>query len=106
MDFEGIKRLLRQADVEFPRLKHSWSDSALRGEDEGKDWVEKVLGWSVEIVERPRKKPAPEEVLKSWAREWAKEGVKVDFGRNCCRLKASRCRPVVGGWWSGRRFLG
>jgi hypothetical protein len=25
-------------------------------------WVEKTLGWSVDVVERPRK-PAPEEVL-------------------------------------------
>ena len=41
--------------------------------------MEKALGWSVDLVERPRK-PAPEEVLKSsWAREWAKEGVKVDW---------------------------
>jgi transposase len=53
-------------------------DSAYRGEDKGKDWVENTLGWSVDLVERPRK-PAPEEVLKSWAREWAKEGVKVDW---------------------------
>jgi putative transposase len=78
MDFEGIKMLLHQADVEFPRLKHLWLDSAYRGEDKGKDWVQKVLGWSVELVERPRK-PAPKEVLKAWAREWAKEGVKVDW---------------------------
>src|SRR4051794_29531841 len=78
MDWDGIKMLLRQADVAFPRLKHLWLDSAYRGEDKGKDWVEKALGWSVDLVERPRK-PAPEEVLKSWAREWAKEGVKVDW---------------------------
>ncbi len=70
--------LLRHADVEFPRLKHLWPDSAYRGEDKGKDWVEKALGRSVDLVERPRK-PAPEEVLKSWAREWAKGGVKVDW---------------------------
>jgi putative transposase len=79
MDFEGIKTLLQRADQQFPHLKHLWLDSAYRGEDKGKDWVEKVLGWSVELVERPRK-PAPEEVLESsWAREWAKEGVKVDW---------------------------
>jgi putative transposase len=59
-------------------LKHLWLESAYRGEDKGKDWVEKILGWSVEVVERP-KKPASEEVLKSWAREWAKEGVQVDW---------------------------
>jgi transposase len=34
--------------------------------------------WSVDVVERP-KKPAPEEVLMRWAREWAKEGVKADW---------------------------
>jgi len=32
----------------------------------------------VELVERPRK-PAPEEVLRAWAGEWAKEGAKVDW---------------------------
>jgi putative transposase len=78
MDRDGIKMLLRQADVLFPRLKHPRLDGAYRGEDKGKDWVEKALGWSVEIVERP-KKPAPKEVLRAWAGEWAKEGVKIDW---------------------------
>jgi putative transposase len=77
-DFEGIKTLLRRADVAFPRLTQLWLDSAYRGEDKGKDWVEKALGWSVDLVERPPK-PAPKEVLRSWAREWLKEGVKVDW---------------------------
>jgi putative transposase len=36
------------------------------------------LGWSVDLLARPPK-AAPEEVLKAWAREWAKEGVKVDW---------------------------
>jgi transposase len=40
--------------------------------------VENTLGWSVDLVERPRK-PAPEEVLMAWAREWAKERVAVDW---------------------------
>ena len=40
--------------------------------------MEKVLGWTVEIVERPRK-PAPEEVLKAWVAEWAKEGKQIDW---------------------------
>jgi hypothetical protein len=40
--------------------------------------VEKTLGWSVGLIERP-KKPAPEEVLMAWAREWAKEGVAVEW---------------------------
>ncbi len=32
----------------------------------------------MDLLERARK-PAPEEVLKSWAREWAKEDVAVDW---------------------------
>jgi putative transposase len=79
MDYEGIKPLVRRADTQFPRLSHLWLDAGYRGEDKGKDWVEKTLGWSVELVER-RRKPAPKEVLMAWAQEeWAKEGVKVDW---------------------------
>ena len=81
MDYEGIKKqLLRYTDETFPRLKkHLWLDAGYRGEDKGKGWVEKALGWSVELVERPRK-AAPEKVLEAWAAEWAKEeGKKVDW---------------------------
>ena len=42
--------------------------------------MRRALGWSVDVVERP-KKPAPEEVLMRWVREWAKEGVSVDWQR-------------------------
>ena len=75
---EGIEKLLEHADEKFPRLKHLWLDSGYRGEEKGKRWVEKVLGWTVQIVERARK-PAPERVLEVWAAEWAKEGKKVDW---------------------------
>jgi len=81
LDQVGIKMLLRRADERFPRLSHLWLDAGYRGdrgEDKGADWGRKTLGWSVELVERP-KKPAPEEVLMSWAKEWAKEGVAVDW---------------------------
>ena len=59
MDYEGIKALLRGSDRRFPRLCHLWVDAGYRGEDKGANWVEKTLGWSVDLVERPRK-PAPE----------------------------------------------
>jgi putative transposase len=78
MEWDGIKMLLCRADVQFTRLKHLWLDSAYRAEDKGQDWVEKALGWSVELVERLRKL-APTEVLKSWVSEWAKEEVKGDW---------------------------
>jgi putative transposase len=76
MDWDGIKTLLRRANTQFPRLKHLWVDAGYRGEDRGKDWVEKKLGWSVDLVERPRK-PAPKEVLMTWAEQWLDEGFVV-----------------------------
>jgi len=78
LDHEGIQALLRRADRQFPRLSHLWLDAGYRGEDKGADWVRKALGWSVDLVERP-KKPASEKVLMAWAAEWAKEGVRVDW---------------------------
>jgi putative transposase len=78
IDQEGIKTLLGRAGEKFPRLSHLWLDSGYRGEEKGKGWVEKTLGWTVELVERPRK-PAPKEVLMAWAEQWAKEGVKFDW---------------------------
>jgi putative transposase len=62
MDHEGIETLLEGADQAFPRLRHLWVDGGYRGEDKRAEWVKKTLGWSVDLVERP-KKPAPEEVL-------------------------------------------
>ena len=67
-DYEGIKMLLHRAQTRFPRLSHLWVDAGYRGEEKGAHWVRKTLGWSVDVVERPRK-PAPEEVLVAWARE-------------------------------------
>jgi hypothetical protein len=62
--------------------------------------VEKVLGWTVDLVERPRK-PAPEEVLKSWAEQWGKEGVEVEW-KKLLPPKGFQVLPRSSGWWSGR----
>ena len=78
MDWDGIKTLLQRADEHFPRLKHLWVDAGYRGEDKGKDWVEKTLRRSVDLVERPRS-PAPKEVLMAWAEQWSHESVMVDW---------------------------
>jgi putative transposase len=79
LDLEGIKALLDGGTKEmFPRLSHLWLDAAYRGEEKGRGWVEKILGWTVDLVQRPRK-PAPEEVLKSWAEQCRQEGVEVDW---------------------------
>jgi hypothetical protein len=59
-------------------LKHLWLDAGYEGR--GKRWVEEVFNLSVEIVRRPAK-PVPEEVARSWAQEWAKEGKEVNWQR-------------------------
>jgi putative transposase len=41
MDYEGINTLLKDAYEMFPRLSHLWLDGGYRGEDKGKDWVER-----------------------------------------------------------------
>jgi hypothetical protein len=66
-----VERLSFRTKELFPRLSHLWLDAAYRGEENDRGWVEKVLGWSVNLVERPRE-PAPEEVLRLWAEQWKK----------------------------------
>jgi putative transposase len=77
-DREGIKLLLEPTRISLPRrLSHVWLDAGYTAQDKGAGWVESVLGWTAEIVRHPSK-PAPEEVMMRWAREWAKEGVEFD----------------------------
>ncbi len=42
--------------------------------------MQKVMGWTAEIVRHPPKL-VPEEVMRRWVREWAKEGVAIDRER-------------------------
>jgi putative transposase len=78
-DREGIKFLLEIATWDrFPkRLSHLWMDAGYTGEDKGADWVQKVLGWTAEIVRYPPKL-VPEEVMRTWVKELDKEGVQID----------------------------
>jgi putative transposase len=75
-DRDGIKLLLECAEDRFPCLGHIWLDGAYKGRC--REWIEKTLGWTVEIVQRPLK-IGPREVLKVWAREAAKEGVEIEW---------------------------
>jgi putative transposase len=76
MDRDGIEPLLKHTEARFPRLKHLWLDAGYKGK--GKEWIEKALGWTVEIAQHPPK-IAPQEVMRAWAREWPKEGVPIDW---------------------------
>jgi putative transposase len=75
-DQDGLKLLLDSARTALSGLKHLWLDAGYEGR--GKRWAEDVLGLRVEIVRRPPK-PIPEEVARTWAQEWAKEGKEVDW---------------------------
>ncbi len=76
-DQDGLRLLLDSARAAVSHLKHLWLDAGYEGR--GKRWAEEVvLGLSVEIVRRPPK-PIPEEVARTWAQEWAKEGQKIDW---------------------------
>jgi putative transposase len=76
-DRDGIKLLLEPARTALTRLSHVWLDAGYTGQDKGAGWVEGAMGWTAEIVRHPPK-PAPEEVMMRWTREWAKEGVELD----------------------------
>jgi hypothetical protein len=70
-------------------------DGGYTGERKGGDWVQKTFGWRVEIVSRPRK-PAPEEVLMAWAKEWAKEGVNRGLAEAHAAARIRRLATSVG----------
>jgi putative transposase len=75
-DQDGIKLLLKGVGDRLPRLSHLGVDAGYQGR--GKDWVEKVLGLSLEVVHRTPK-PTPEKIAMMWAEEWSKEGWQIDW---------------------------
>jgi putative transposase len=77
-DQDGIGLLLERARDRLPRLSHLWVDAGYRGR--GKEWAERALDLSVEVVHRTPK-PTPQKVLFAWAREWHKEGRSVDLNQ-------------------------
>jgi putative transposase len=81
MDRDGIKLLLDPSSADcLPRLSQLWLDAGYNGQDKGADWVQKVLGWTAEIVRHPPKL-APEGVMRVWVREFNKEGVTIDLDK-------------------------
>ena len=58
-------------------LTHLWLDAGYTSQDKGAGWVKRALGWTAEIVRHPPKM-VPEEVMKTWMREWAKAGIAID----------------------------
>jgi putative transposase len=52
-DRAALPLLLVGAPEQFPRLGHVWVDQGYTGS--GKAWIERELGWTVEVVQHPRK---------------------------------------------------
>jgi putative transposase len=77
-DQDGIKLLLEGACDRLPRLSRLWVDAGYQGR--GKEWAERALGLSVEVVHRTPK-PTPEKTARIWAEEWSKEGWQSDWQR-------------------------
>lgn len=50
-DRAGVPLVLAGIDQQFPRLAHVWVDQGYTGT--GKEWIERELGWSVEVVKHP-----------------------------------------------------
>jgi putative transposase len=73
---DGIKLVLETTRNHLPRLSHLWVDAGYQGR--GKEWAEKALGLSVEVVHRTPK-PTPEKIARTWAEEWSKEGWQIDW---------------------------
>ncbi len=74
LDRDGIRLLLEPLKDRLPRLSCLWVDQGYEGR--GKEWTERALDLSVEVVRRSPK-PAPDEVLRSWAKAWFEEGRRV-----------------------------
>ncbi len=69
MDRDGIKPLLERAREHFRRrLSDLWLDTGYNGKGKGKDWVQKELGLTAQVGERPRR---PRYV-------WVEEGEEAD----------------------------
>ncbi len=74
MDRDGIKLLPEGTSARFPRLARLWLDAGYNGAGKGRDWVEKSMGWTAEVVSHPRKVThvlAPEGAVIDWERDTA-----------------------------------
>ena len=94
-DQDGLRLLLESAKGQIPRLSHLWVDAGYRGR--GKEWAEKALRLSVEVVHRSPK-PEPEKVLRLWAKEWFGEGRNIDLDKLFPRRRGFEVLPRRPRW--------
>lgn len=51
MDRDGIKLVLDEPTrARLPRMRHLWLDAGYNGRGKGTDWVQTVIGWTVQVL--------------------------------------------------------
>jgi hypothetical protein len=55
VDTEGLVLHEPVLQMDFPRRRHIWLDSAYNGKGTAKDWIEETLGWTAECVAHRRR---------------------------------------------------
>lgn len=94
MDRDGIKPLLKRVKDLFPRLSHLWLDAGYNGRAKGKDWAEKTLGLTAEVVRHP---PKPRYV-------WVKKGEEPNWEKLREMLPPPGFRVLPRRWVVERTF--
>jgi putative transposase len=80
--------------TQFPRLRHVWLDAGHNGRGKGKDWIEKMLGWTTKIVQHP---PKPRYV-------WLPKGVEPDWDKIMAQLPPPGFHVLPRRWVVERTF--
>ena len=82
MDRDGVQLLLEPKQIKrlFPGLSHVWLDGGYNGKNKGADWIKKVMGWSVQMVQHARKIThvwAPKDAVIDWSKILPPPGFRV-----------------------------
>jgi putative transposase len=80
MDRDGVALLLcKGVKEELPRLEQVWLDGGDKGAGKGKEWIEKQLGWTAEMVQDPPPRGvwARPETLIDWSKIMPPPGFRV-----------------------------
>ena len=88
---QSVVLLLDGADEQFPRVAHVWLDEGYTG---SKEWIERELGWTVQVVQFPLPPRG----------EWIPLGTRRDprpFEWRGLPPERTGCRSVLPRQWSG-----